>query len=532
MTRRLGRLMAQPGGVAALVLAGLVLLPVAVWLDLKRLSEASLERQARTLDLVVSDIRAYYAGRIVDRVEAHDGDSRALADYDLVPGAVPIPATLSLELAEVIGGHGQYVGYRFVSDYPFAGREPHRLDAFEEGALAAFRAGAGAGHLVSADGGWLDRSVRLAAPVVMGEACVACHNTHPESPRTDWQVGDVRGIQTIALDQPLAANLASFRSLLAYFVGAGLLGGAFVLAQARQAREMGRVNAELEAANGFLASVSAKIARYLSPQVYRSIFSGERDATLTTERKKLTVFFSDIADFALTSERLQPEELTALLNDYFTEMAGIAEAHGATVDKFIGDAILAFFGDPETRGTREDARACVAMALAMQRRLGELEATWRARGIERPFRVRIGINTGYCNVGNFGSADRMDYTIIGAEANLAARLQQIAPPGGIVMSYETLIHVEDMVRTRPLPPISLKGLARTVTPFATQAPGEADAPGVIDEQACGARLFLDPARLDGAERDRLRTALADALRRLDGNAEPAIEGGPRPADPP
>ena len=77
------------------------------------------------------------------------------------------------------------------------------------------------------------------------------------------------------------------------------------------------------------------------------------------------------------------------------------------------------------------------MAVDMQRRLSELNAKWRAAGIEQPFRVRMGINTGFCNVGNFGSTDRMDYTIIGAEANLAARLQAIAEPGHIVVSYET-----------------------------------------------------------------------------------------------
>src|SRR5690606_6171784 len=99
------------------------------------------------------------------------------------------------------------------------------------------------------------------------------------------------------------------------------------------------------------------------------------------------------------------------------------------------------------------------------RRLLELNAQWRKRGIEQPFRARMGINTGYCNVGNFGSDDRMDYTIIGAEANLAARLQAIAEPGGIVMSYETFALVSDAVRARPLPPITVKGISRQIVPY-------------------------------------------------------------------
>ena len=103
-----------------------------------------------------------------------------------------------------------------------------------------------------------------------------------------------------------------------------------------------------------------KISKYLSPQIYKSIFSGEKDVVISTERKKLTIFFSDIKDFTATTERLQPEELTQLLNEYFTEMSKIADDHGATIDKFIGDAILAFFGDPETQGAAEDAAPACA----------------------------------------------------------------------------------------------------------------------------------------------------------------------------
>ncbi|WP_296434105.1 adenylate/guanylate cyclase domain-containing protein, partial [Rhizobium sp. UBA1881] len=137
-----------------------------------------------------------------------------------------------------------------------------------------------------------------------------------------------------------------------------------------------------------------------------------------------------------------------------------------TLDKFIGDAVLVFFGDPETNGAAEDAKACLKMAIDMQHRLGELKAKWRGEGTEEPFVVRMGINSGYCNVGNFGSNDRMDYTIIGAEANLAARLQSIAEGGKIVISYETYALVKDMVDATPLPPITMKGIQREIVPYA------------------------------------------------------------------
>jgi len=135
----------------------------------------------------------------------------------------------------------------------------------------------------------------------------------------------------------------------------------------------------LQERNEFLATISAKISRYLAPQIYKSIFNGEKDVVIETERKKLTIFFSDIKDFTVIAEHLQPEEITSLLNEYFTEMSSIALRHGGTIDKFIGDAIPIFFGDPESRGATEDAKACVRMALDMQRRLVELNANSQSR---------------------------------------------------------------------------------------------------------------------------------------------------------
>ncbi len=286
---------------------------------------------------------------------------------------------------------------------------------------------------------------------------------------------------------------------------------------------MESLNQELSDANDFLASVSLKIAKYLSPHVYKGIFSGQKDVAIATERKKLTIFFSDIKDFTAISERLQPEDLTALLNEYFTEMANIAHRHGATVDKFIGDALLAFVGDPETKGVEEDARACLRMAVEMQRRLEHLNETWRQRGIERPFQARMGINTGYCNVGNFGSDDRMDYTIIGAEANLAARLQSIAEPGGICLSYETYALVRDLVRARPLDPIVMKGISREIVPYRVEGLlGElAQRQQVISEHVTGLDLFLDLEALDDAGVERARHRLSEALEALAIRERPA-----------
>ena len=513
---RLGRrFMEQPGWFFAIVTLALVSLPVAVWLDLRNLSNESLRRQASDLNAVISDIRAYYAANVIDRVQDSGGKATPTDKYHDIAGGIPIPATLSIELGDVIGARAEGIQYRFASDYPFRNRAPHRLTDFEKRALSTFRySGSPSDSLIETGGSVFRREVNMAVPVMMGSSCVSCHNTHPDSPKTDWQVGDVRGIQSITIDQPIAANLFSFEFLLIYLVLAGLAGMGFAALQWRQALQFAGMNSELEETNSFLAAISMKISKYLSPQVYKSIFSGERDAVISTERKKLSIFFSDIKDFTRTTERLQPEELTSLLNEYFTEMSAIAHEHGATVDKFIGDAILAFFGDPETKGAREDALACVEMAIAMQRRLAELGHAWRARGIDSPFMARMGINTGYCNVGNFGSADRMDYTIIGAEANLAARLESIAEPGGIVMSYETYALVRDQVRARPLAPIRMKGISHEVVPYLVEGVlGEVSQRStVIAEHQRGLDLFIDPDAMDAesarAARDTLNRAIA------------------------
>ncbi|MEE7449123.1 adenylate/guanylate cyclase domain-containing protein [Methylobacterium radiotolerans] len=500
----------------AAILFGLAGLPVAVWLDLRGLSERMLATQAIETGRIIDQMRSFYASDVVQAVNAATGRVETRHDYKGVPNAIPIPATLSLELGERISGGDGAVKYRFVSDLPFKDRKPHDLDAFEIQALADLRAHPQTGFVSETTGAFFDRQVRIAAPIRMESACVRCHNAHPLSPKADWKVGDVRGIQEIVLHQPIAANVFAFKYLLGYFILAALAGTTFLLLQARQSRLIDRMNRELTESNGFLASVSVQIAKYISPQVYKSIFSGERDVSVATERKKLTIFFSDIKDFTATTERLQPEELTALLNEYLTEMTAIALKHGGTVDKYIGDAMLVFFGDPESRGVREDAQACVRMAIDMQKRLGQLNARWRRSGIERPFQARIGINTGYCNVGNFGSDERMDYTIIGAEANLAARLQAAAVPGGITLSYETYALVSDIVQASPQEPIRMKGISREVVPYAVEGDLTAEAPETIfSEHARGIDFYVDVDALEMEGAARLRKRLLDTLAAVD-----------------
>ncbi|MGI9524266.1 MAG: adenylate/guanylate cyclase domain-containing protein [Hyphomicrobiaceae bacterium] len=274
---------------------------------------------------------------------------------------------------------------------------------------------------------------------------------------------------------------------------------------------------ELTKQKAQVENISGQLGKYLSPQIYNSIFSGKTNVELKTARKKLTVFFSDIKDFTATTADLQPEDLTYLLNNYFSEMSAIAIEHGATIDKFIGDAMLIFTGDPETKGVMEDAQACLRMAVAMQHRMIDLAKSWRAEGYNMPFEMRIGINTGYCNVGNFGSEQRMDYTIIGEEVNLAARLEDAADPGGILMSYETFALVRDVVEAEERTTIAMKGIKRKVRTFAVTKHLENDEleRRVIHHEADGLRLYLDVDKLHGKSLRETKDHLKAALARLD-----------------
>jgi len=267
-----------------------------------------------------------------------------------------------------------------------------------------------------------------------------------------------------------------------------------------------------------LRNLADKLSRYLAPQIYREIFEGKQDISLITKRKKLTIFFSDIKDFTETTENLQPEDLTYLLNKYFTEMSKIAMEYGGTIDKYIGDAMVIFFGDPETRGVKEDAIQCVRMAVAMQRRLKDLQEIWREKGYDKPFRQRIGINTGYCNVGNFGSDFRLNYTIIGPEVNLAARLEQTADVGGIMMSYETYALVQDIVMAEERPSVRAKGIAKEIRVFSViDSEGALDSERrVVRRERPGMKLMLDLDRVTPEQRGAVIADLQEAADRMRG----------------
>ena len=216
--------------------------------------------------------------------------------------------------------------------------------------------------------------------------------------------------------------------------------------------------------NDWLTLRTFHLSKYLSPALRKAILTG-KDVKAGTQEKTLTVFFSDMEGFTKLAENLDPEQLTALLNTYLTEMSEIAFRFGGTVDKVIGDSIMVFFGDPESRGVRSDAISCVSMALSMKKAMTELQARWVIEGIANPPALRMGINSGVCKVGNFGTENRLDYTLLGRAVNLASRLESSAQSHEILVSRDTYDLIKDAVKCIDKGQILVKGFADPVNVF-------------------------------------------------------------------
>lgn len=262
--------------------------------------------------------------------------------------------------------------------------------------------------------------------------------------------------------------------------------------------------------------LSRKLVKYLPIQVWESIFSGKRDARLQNHRKKLSVFFSDIKDFTVTTDEMSPDALTEMINYYFDQMSKIALRYGGTIDKFIGDAILIFFGDPGTKGGKEDAVACVSMAIDMRKQMQVMRQKWSSMGVEKPLHIRMGITTGYCHVGNFGSEMRMDYTIIGRDANLASRLQNAAEPDEILISNDTYLLVRDRIMCREKGTVTLRGIGNPVQVWQVMD-FRADmgaATTWIEHELDGFAMLMDINKIKNYEKERIVKALEAAAQRL------------------
>lgn len=208
---------------------------------------------------------------------------------------------------------------------------------------------------------------------------------------------------------------------------------------------------------------SRAVERYLSPELLESIVSGDTELDLSTKRVELSIMFVDIKGFSTISETVAVEYINRLLNDFLDTMTqAVFEYHG-TIDKFLGDGLLAFFGDPVP--LENHAQAAVNSALKMQRDMAQFNAPWAGSGIAElagGIQIRIGINSGLVVVGNVGSSRRLEYTVVGSAVNIASRLQSIAPPGGIIMTARTKALLKDDIKCEGPEYVRVKGIDKDI----------------------------------------------------------------------
>ena len=219
---------------------------------------------------------------------------------------------------------------------------------------------------------------------------------------------------------------------------------------------------ELAVTNKKISVLSNKLKVFLPQQFVKALENGEADSAPDYERRKLTVFFSDVKGFTAWTDKLEPEDTREFLNQYLSEMSKIACRWGGTIDKFIGDAIMIFFGAPEFTSDKDHAVRCVKMAMEMQEKMRELRMEWEDLGYDEPLHIRIGINTGYATVGTFGSEDRLNYTIIGSSVNLAARLENACQPDRITIGHATYSLIKNEIGCEPKGTIEVKGFSEPI----------------------------------------------------------------------
>ena len=268
-------------------------------------------------------------------------------------------------------------------------------------------------------------------------------------------------------------------------------------------RQKGIVQAakeEAEKQQQLLQKASDRLSKYLSPQICEQIFSDVEFDT-GTGRKKLTIFFSDIVNFTSITESMEAEELSGFLNFYLTNMCEIALKYGGTIDKFIGDSVMIFFGDPQSKGPEQDALACCNMGLEMLAFVEKNEELFKEQfNFPEKLEIRIGVHSGVCSVGNFGSDQRLDYTVIGRAVNVAARLEQAAPKNSMLFSNSTKSLLGDTFQVSDSIEVKAKGIDRPIIGYILT--NQISKRSLVTVNKEGISLKFDPSIVDKKEVDK------------------------------
>ena len=253
----------RPDSVFWLLVLAVLLLPLMMLSAVAGATVSQMKLQAGEISTLASGIRAYYADNVIARLQAADGKAVYSENYREVHGGIPIPATLSIELGALFdNAHNDgRIAYEFLSDYPFAKRLSHPLDRFESEAIKAFRADPERKVFSQLSGNGIGRSAyRMATPVLMRQACVTCHNSHPDSPKRDWKVGDVRGIQEVTVLGIQVNGFGRLGLLVGYVGFLGLTSVAATSVFRSKTRQLATANQQLLEANRKDSSLAAELA--------------------------------------------------------------------------------------------------------------------------------------------------------------------------------------------------------------------------------------------------------------------------------
>jgi PAS domain S-box-containing protein len=263
-----------------LLLTSLLCLPLVMLQSLSGATVAQMELQAEEISTLASGIRAYYADNVIDRLQAANGKAVYSENYRDIHGGIPIPATLSIELGALFdNSHTDgRITYEFLSDYPFAQRASRPLDGFEMEALKEFRSDPDRQSFTKLVGNGLGASTyRLATPILMRNACVTCHNVHPDSPKRDWKVGDVRGIQEVTVRGLRVDGFGEFGWMFGYVGLLGITSVAATVAFKNQSGKLERLNRRLLESSQRESNLLARMADQVQEL---SIFGGVVDNSI------------------------------------------------------------------------------------------------------------------------------------------------------------------------------------------------------------------------------------------------------------
>lgn len=216
------------------------------------------------------------------------------------------------------------------------------------------------------------------------------------------------------------------------------------------------LEARLESQLEYL-SKTKRLFRYFPRRLLQKVVSGD-DGALSGRRMNISVMFADLVGFTSLTDRLEPEQITAVLNAYLNEATSTVDRHGGTVVQILGDGLMAFWGAPDPQDARDQAEQSVRAAVAMNYKLEAVQRHWRKCGLDLALSMRIGISQGFATVGSVGSEDLLTYMAIGTTVNLAARLEAKCSPGAVAVSYPIFAQTEQVFPYGDLVEQTLRGI--------------------------------------------------------------------------